>query len=257
MKSVKIAAWMLALMMLLCMNCSVFAAGGTFRDVAAGYWAYDAVERAFADRAVEGSYYDPATGERRFEPERQVTVAEFTAVLTRSFFPEELKTAQAGLTLPSTPWYDCYIRAGEAAGLFESVEQLAAQPDKAMIRYDMAVLLSNLFRKFSDTVPSQLDPALDPPKAEEIVADWGMIPESYRDAVSLTMASGLLQGVDSKGTFDGESTLTRAQMVIIYCRVADWLHSMGKPELPTDPVDPDPADPIPVPVPIQPPTVTE
>ena len=63
MKSVKIAAWMLALMMLLCMNCSVFAAGGTFRDVAAGYWAYDAVERAFADRAVEGSYYDPATGE--------------------------------------------------------------------------------------------------------------------------------------------------------------------------------------------------
>ncbi|MBQ7491831.1 MAG: hypothetical protein IJT76_04455 [Clostridia bacterium] len=257
MKPVKIAAWMLAMTMFLCTNCSVFATGGTFLDVAAGHWAYAAVERAFSDKAVEGSYYNPGTGERRFEPERDVTVAEFVAVLTRSFFPEELKTTQAGLAFPSTPWYDPYIRAGRDAGLFENAEQLADAPDKALIRYDMAVLLGNLFCRFSDTVPSQLDPALDPPKAEEIVADWSVIPEPYRDAVLLTVRSGLLQGVDEKGIFDGESTLTRAQMVTIYCRVADWLHSMGKPEAPTEPVSPDPADPIPVPVPIEPPVVTE
>ncbi|MBR5391185.1 MAG: S-layer homology domain-containing protein [Clostridia bacterium] len=41
------------------------------------------------------------------------------------------------------------------------------------------------------------------------------------EAVSLTAAGGLLRGVDEKGTFAGENTLTRAQMATVYCR--GWL----------------------------------
>ena len=100
MKPVKIAAWMLAMTMFLCTNCSVFATGGTFLDVAAGHWAYAAVERAFSDKAVEGSYYNPGTGKRRFEPERDVTVAEFVAVLTRSFFPGRAENHAGGACVP-------------------------------------------------------------------------------------------------------------------------------------------------------------
>ena len=54
----------LALALMLCAGLAApaYAAGQTFSDVPATYWAYEEIERAYEDEVMGGTSYDPVTG---------------------------------------------------------------------------------------------------------------------------------------------------------------------------------------------------
>ena len=57
--------------------------------------------------------------------------------------------------------------------------------------------------------------------AEVAIGDWVLIPAQYRESVTFCFRCGLLEGMDSLGSFNGEDTVTRAQAAAVLCRVLD------------------------------------
>ena len=53
------------------------------------------------------------------------------------------------------------------------------------------------------------------------IADYSAIPETYADAVTAMYAMGWLSGVDSAGTFGGNSPMSRAAACVALCSLLD------------------------------------
>lgn len=184
----------------------------SFRDVPASHWASKAVEAAVSKGIVNG-YPDGA-----FHPNDTVTNAQFSAMISRAFYPEELKSAQAG-----TYWWSANVAISQTHGLLdgtgvESQSSWGSQMEQAISRYDMAQMMYNLLRDRKAQLPTQT--ALQ--AAQGKMADWQQIPAQYRDAVSACYALGLLNGLGN-GTFGGQSSMDRAQGCMATYRLLEYL----------------------------------
>ena len=184
----------------------------SFRDVPASHWASTAVEAAVSKGIVNG-YPDGA-----FHPNDTVTSAQFSAMISRAFYPEELKSAQAG-----TYWWSANVAISQTHGLLdgtgvESQSNWGSQMEKAISRYDMAQMMYNLLKDKNAQMPTQA--ALLAVQGK--MADWQQIPAQYRDAVSTCYALGLLNGLGN-GTFGGQSSMDRAQGCMANYRLLEYL----------------------------------
>lgn len=290
----------LAAALAMALSVSALAATGSFVDVEDTHWGFAAIEQAFSDGVVNGTSFNEKTGERTFEPAKTVTVAEFAAVMTRSFYKEALEAAKAE-SGQGEPWYAVNLRAALASRLFEGLESAAAEPTREMTRVEMAVMLQNIILDMGKEPPAEPseenpsappegaqpenpeEPATQPAQAGEDKASEnassqpaqtgetkspeapsaeapkaGGEADAQARAVATTVSLGLLKGVDGEGTFAGEKSLTRAEMAMVYSRLVKFLQGVpleGDPLQPGEPQPTDPTDPIPVPDPIEPPTV--
>lgn len=169
----------------------------SFVDVPAEHWAAADIATAAESGLIQG------TGGGRFEPEREVTYGEFLTMLVRLTCPEKVDS-----TVPGA-WYMPYLYAGVdllgRTGLGEAMSQPTLL-DKKLDRYDMAAMLFMT----QDGVP------LGDYRA---IADWESIPDQYKDIAAAAWSMGLLRGVDEKGTFAGEITVTRAQAATVLNRL--------------------------------------
>ena len=80
---------------------------GHFTDVPEGSWAYEYVEKAYADGAVSGVSGDAASGTGVFNKSKFLTYAEFVTIMTKAFYAESIPAAQSG-----EPWYAPYLKTG-------------------------------------------------------------------------------------------------------------------------------------------------
>lgn len=46
-----------------------------------------------------------------------------------------------------------------------------------------------------------------------------MFPVNYREALTAVVGAGMITGVDSKGTFNGNGLMTRGQAAVVMCRM--------------------------------------
>lgn len=60
-----------------------------FTDVPQSHWAYNAINEASTDGVIKG------VGNNRFDPNGNVTLAQFTAILTRMAYPSEVEASTA------------------------------------------------------------------------------------------------------------------------------------------------------------------
>lgn len=184
----------------------------SFRDVPASHWASEAVEAAVKKGIVNG-YPDGA-----FHPNDTVASAQFNAMISRAFYPEELKTAQTG-----SYWWTPNAMVNQAHRIpdgtsVESQDSWGSQMERAISRYDMAQMMYNLLKDKDAQMPTQA--ALQATQGK--IADWQQVPEKYRDAVSTCYALGLLNGLGN-GTFGGESSMDRAQGCMAAYRLLEYL----------------------------------
>ena len=126
-------------------------------------------------------------------------------MLTRMFYRDNIQAAASG-----EAWYTPNINVATEAGILNGV---SVDPTAPMNRYEMALVMYNVMKANH----LNMSPLSDTSK----VADWAKIPDKYREAVSVSYNMGLLTGTDSKGTFYGESNMTRAQATVIVCRLLD------------------------------------
>lgn len=169
----------------------------SFVDVPAEHWAAADIAAAAESGLMVG------TGGGRFEPEREVTYGEFLAMLVRLTCPEKVDPNIQGA------WYMPYLYAGAEllgrTGLGEAMSQPTLL-EKKLDRYDMAAMLFMT----QDGVPLG---------GYRAIADWESIPDQYKDVAAAAWSMGLLRGVDEKGTFAGEITVTRAQAAAVLNRL--------------------------------------
>lgn len=247
------AALALATVMMVSIIVSVFAASSspTFTDVPTNHWAYSYVERA-AEGWVSG------VGGGKFAPEKQTSYAEMFTMLIRAYLPEEADGYQEYPSL-IRHWYDPYFLVSFdysfTDGFRFEYDELRNNGDKLIAtRYDMAQFLYNMMDYFAESGERYREghgtaeewgnfylPKYDAASVQTGIADWNSVPSNYRTAVTAIVGSGIITGVDSKGTFNGNGEMTRAQAAAVMCRFVDVMTKNGAPAISSD--SPNPTEP--------------
>ena len=204
---------------------------GAFSDVLEKHWAFAAVEQAYADGVMTGTYYDAVTGVRQFSPEGSLSMAEWLSMLTRACWPEEVASAPS-----SGSWYAGAVAVAEYHGLLDGVEDVPLEG--ALTRNAMAVVIRHVLEEQGVAMPDE--EALRDTQAK--IGDWAQIPAQYQESVAAVMALGILSGTDSSGTFAGGATFTRAQAAAVYGRLEGVLTAGAG--LPSQETTPEAEDPV-------------
>ena len=191
-------------------------AGAAFRDVPAAHWASAAIKAAVEQGFVNG--YADGT----FRPADPVTNAHFNAMLSRAFYPADLKAAKSGAS-----WWTPNVTVNDAHGILDGTDlkqaELAegvwsAEINAPISRCDMAQMMYNILLDKGAPLPS----AAECQAAQSRMGDWSRIPARYQEAVSTCYALGLLNG-QKDGTFGGSSSMNRAHGCTVISRLLDYI----------------------------------
>lgn len=194
----------------------VLAEGSRFGDVPSNHWAAEAIRRANEDGVMVGTGTFPETGLARFEPDADLTSAQFAVIMTGALY-RDIPDEAAG------PWYAPFQTVMEDAGWDEGAGIL--DWEAPMTRYQMAAVLYNIAEDQGVLLPNRENLEA----AQDGIADWEQIPAEYRRAVAVSYVLDLLSGVDEAGTFAGDRSLTRAQAAVVYGKLKDALFASGGP----------------------------
>lgn len=226
---------LLAATMLVSLFAGIFASNDkpTFTDVPESHWAYSYVEQAVQEGWV-GGY-----GDGRFGPSDPVTYSQLATMFVNAFYQDEL----AAYTGPTTPWYASYCNViDQLEGFKDTAVEGKAQDEatlnQSMSRFELAHMLYNVLKSKDALMP------IDIQKTKAETADWDSIPVDHWVVVAVCKESGIMTGVDDKGTFSGDSLMDRAQACTILCKLNAYIeeHATDNPE-PEKPVEPEkPAD---------------
>lgn len=173
------------------------AAEGTFSDVPTTYWGYDYIEAAAEAGLMKG------TGGGLFSPELKVSVAQFLTLLGRLVFPD--------VKADGEDWYGPYVRAAQDAGLLDESQVDTDDAEAEITRYNMAAILRAAAKKLGVTEKKAWS---------NEVNDYFEIPNRYLDAVLAVYGMGLIKG-DQAGSFNGNNTMTRAEVATVIVRLKE------------------------------------
>lgn len=227
-KNKKQISLLLAAVMLISIFAGIFATPSkpTFSDVPADHWAYEFVEKAAKEGWVAG------VGNGRFGVDNQVTYAEFSTMLTRAYFSDEL----AAYSGPTDKWYTSFFHVADDAGLYAGTELAGIHNandsliTKALNRYNMAAMLVNVLKSY-DAVPNY-----DVAVVRASIGDWNNLAPAYCNAVQDAVGAGLISGVNSRGDFSGDGYMSRGQAAVVMVRLNEVVNKAAT----EPPVDPEP-----------------
>ncbi len=205
----------LAIVMTVCSGAAVYAAGGdgasvsnfktaavykkgTFADVGAGAW-YDAyVQKAYELGIMNGK------GSGIFEPEGNIRVGE--AIKMACVVHNIYHGGTAVFAQGAQPWYRPYVDYAQENGLLGNVDGGA---------YDAYIDRGVMAYYFSRALPESELAAINTVETLPDVREH----ENVGAAVFQLYRAGVLTGSDSYGTFEPDSTITRAQAAAIITRL--------------------------------------
>lgn len=214
--SKKVVSIFLSLVIAIGLITPASAASPTFYDVPASHWSYEHVEKAVSNGLVNG------VGGGLYQPEREVTNAEWATMVCNLFYTAEVDDYRAfaeRIGEPMAQWYEPYMVISNMNQIFFGTEAssnwTSEEFEAAVNRYDMAQVIYNLSSKQRWTF------YVDATGASSSIADWNGIPEKYQTAVAFCYAAGFITGVDSQGTFSGNAVMTRGAAAVVLCRLLD------------------------------------
>ena len=209
----RLSACALSLALSVSMILPAGAAGATFTDVPQDHWANPYVEAMTQKGVVTG------VGNGRFNPDGNLSTAEFAVMLTQAFCPKEVADPEEGAA-----WWEPYLNAAWEAGYLTDTTAGFSYADGSwdadvvtapMTRYDMAQAMNNTAAAEKMTLPTDEQREA----AQAAIGDFDSIPEDYESAVVAMYALGYLSGINANGDFGGESTMTRAQSCVVMSKL--------------------------------------
>lgn len=184
------------------------AAGGSFSDVPADYWAAEVIKQ-LVDRKILAGYPDGTFG-----PENILTRAEFAAILTRTAGltaqPLDKPTHQdVGLS----EWYASVVGAAwEYIGDYPGTDGgRLFKPAEPILREEAAAAL---LKVRGDGQKTPVNPGILTAKFK----DHGQIAPQLRNVLAWAVEQGLVAGY-ADGTFRPQGTLTRAEAAALVARI--------------------------------------
>lgn len=230
----KLLSFILSLSLTLSLSISAFAAGPSFSDVSQSHWAYQFVEQAANNGWVAG------VGDGKFNPNGKVTGAEWYTMVTRAFFADKIPDQVPAGQWYSGKWYAPYAAAGEQLEFAERLDDYATSQDimdRPLTRAEMAAVIFKVLSWYDVQAPED-----KLTEAEQSIPDLNnyALEDGRRGPIIKCYALGILAGTDSKGTFNGEADMTRAQAAVTLCRLADVIEAKENGTLPGPDDKPDP-----------------
>ena len=189
-----------------------YADNNPFNDVAPGFWAYDAIMETYNDGVMTG------TGGGAFSPAGKLNMGQFTTILARAFYADEITTSP-----DDTLWWEPAYRIAYYSNhnLFGEVHNIAGNTE--VTREVMAEMMYRVMVDKSVVLPNDTEIQATINKIPDIAAVDG----NYRTAVAVCYYCELLAGVDAQGTFAPKGVLNRAQTAVIYTRLKKAVNVLG------------------------------
>jgi hypothetical protein len=163
-----------------------------FDDVA-NHWAKDAVNDMGSRMIIEGN------GEGLFDPDRDITRAEFAAIIVRALGLKPESGASLFSDVKESDWYNSAIRTAYSYHLVDGFEDGTFRPNDKITREQAMVIISKAMTitKLKSRLPVQTrDAVLHPyPDATE-ASDWAI--SSIADCLQAGIVSGRSTGIAPK-----------------------------------------------------------
>lgn len=173
--------------------------GFCFEDMV-NHWARTDVMAMYKAGIVTG------VTENTFEPDRNITRAEFAALIARTLKLED-KTADFK-DVDSAEWYSVYVGACADAGIITGFDGLF-RPNDNITRQEMAVIIVNAYSYLGK---SGANGGIDSFTDKSEIADWA------KSSVDVASSVGLISGMGD-GTFGPAANATRAQAASLLSRL--------------------------------------
>lgn len=172
----------------------VFAYDKSYSDVAASHWANQVIKELTAKHVVNG------VTDTSFAPEKEITRAEFAAMLVRQLNLKATKTVQLD-DVSQNSWYADAIAAAYSNGLVNGISQTQFGPDKKITREEMSVMI---VKAYNLTTGKNSGSGSASFKDSKDISTWA------QDYVGTAVKEGLLKG-RSTDTFAPKKQATRAE----------------------------------------------
>jgi|GEM_PF-1018861 len=181
----------------------------SFADVQ-GHWSQSFVEQAAAKGLVAG------VGGGRYDPDKVVTRAEFTAMLVRALG----RGTSTGSEVPyrdvqEEAWYFSAVKTAKDLGLIAIAKGGEFKPEQPITREEMASMLAGVIRL--EKLPMTLEYV-----SLQSFADIGKVNAAYLEDVRLMVKLHIMSGI-SATTFDPRGISTRAQAAVVCIRMLQEL----------------------------------
>lgn len=179
-----------------------------FTDVSSNSWYH-----SYVTEMADAGYINGKT-ETTYAPDEELTLAQFSTMLTKAFYGETLAEE---LGENYTNWWEPYLQTlytrttdvnTSALSYYDKTNDWSEFPNVSVSRYDVAKILYNLLLDRDIELIS-----------EDLIGDYvnsvsDTIPTSNKTSIANCFHYGLLKG-HSNGTFSGSNGLTRAEGAVI------------------------------------------
>ncbi|TCM97871.1 S-layer family protein [Paenibacillus sp. BK033] len=169
----------------------------SFTDVSPAFWAHDVIQQMAARHIVTG------ISDTLFNPEGNVTRAEFAAMIARALGLEDVDGSVSFLDVKADAWYAGYIGAVSKAGIVMGRSSNTFAPNDAITREEMVVMT---VRAYEYVKGEQADVA----NGAATFVDGSSISAWAQDAAGLAQELGLINGRDNN-MFAPQALMTRAE----------------------------------------------
>lgn len=182
----------------------------SFDDLKDATWASEYIMLCLQHGAVSGTRNADENGVSSFKPNDQVTLGQFLAVITRLVAADKIQGDTSAHW--ATPNYNAAVQSNIIRS--SDFESTPASLNANLSRQDMAYILVGAAKANGETLESIPDVNL-------LMSDYNSISPTRQDAVKRAYSNGLLVG-DTQGKFNPYSTMTRAQMATVVCRLMEY-----------------------------------
>ena len=178
--------------------------GGSFpfTDVAESRWSYPYIREMYEAGVIDGM--TPTT----FEPAGNVTRAQFVKMLALLQSADVSAYASGPFTdVPGDAWYARYVNWAAANAIVNGTSETTFDPNAAISRQDMAVMLYRYAQQYGIALPEQTAAPF---------TDEGSIAAYALPAVQALHRAGVINGMPD-GSFRPYDTATREQACAVLC----------------------------------------
>lgn len=173
-----------------------------FKDLGQARWAVDAIKALAAKGVVTG------VSEDSFAPAKQVTRAEFLAMIVRAFGLLDSQASASFSDVPSGSWSYPFVATAVKLNLAQGTGGGKFDPSRPITREEMAVMAANALKLVKGKQAADVEAALKKFKDSDSMASYS------KDAIALLTEEGVVSGV-SADTFLPKGVATRAEAAVI------------------------------------------
>lgn len=182
----------------------------SFSDVPTDHWAYSPIMAMVNMDILNGKTDPDANGVAQYDPDGNMTRAEFIKVIVAIYYKNEVDS------MPASPevWYANYYTVASKHGIVKGSEFSLADMNQNCSRQEMAMFM---VRALADATGEKATNLVD----TSVMSDYSSIGTYYQGYVRQAYSLGLLKGVDDYGTFAPKDNMTRAQAATALYRLVD------------------------------------